>query len=638
MSADLLLRPAATEPVWQRARDDLATLVAGSLATFGGPRSVEVRALGAADEHAPDARRGDEAPADSAALIVHLTGHEAVVGPLAGDEGHACPRCLARRWQALRPRELRDALELGGPSRAAGEPAVATTFVADHLAAVVAAHTTTAGPASVYRVDLDRLLVLHHSLLPDPECPDCAAPPGGDRPMRLRPTPKRHPDDFRVTDLLDLDLPLDGLTNPVCGAVGAGVVTDLTSVSTAATVGSFTTRSGSYLRQTMWGGHADSYAASVRIGVLEGLERYAGVRVRSGIRTTYASYDDLGDSALDPRACGLYPPAFYDEHPEVDPFDPARPIGWVEGWSLRDDRPLWVPQVLAHYQTPDQRKRFVQSTSSGCATGGCLEEAVYHGLMEEVERDAFLVAWYAGLSLPEIDVCESTRPQTRSMVERLAMYGYDARFLDTRVGFRIPVVTGVAVRRDGGLGTLAVGAGAGLDPEAAVAGALCEIATDAVNLRQRTLKDEARLRAMSLDFDLVAELHDHPLAFGVPEMAVHAGRLLTARTEPLPLATTYGVDLPPLSTDLRDDLAWCLAEVTSQGFDVVVVDQTLPEQRRLGLATVNVTVPGLVPIDFGWDRQRALHHPRVRTAPHTAGLLDHDLTDADLHRVPHPFP
>ena len=63
-----------------------------------------------------------------------------------------------------------------------------------------------------------------------------------------------------------------------------------------------------------------------------------------------------------------------------------------------------------------------------------------------------------------------------------------------------------------------------------------------------------------------------------------------------------------------------------------------PEQRRLGLATVNVTVPGLVPIDFGWDRQRALHHPRVRTAPHAAGLLDHDLTDADLHRVPHPFP
>ena len=48
------------------------------------------------------------------------------------------------------------------------------------------------------------------------------------------------------------------------------------------------------------------------------------------------------------------------------------------------------------------------------------------------------------------------------------MYGYEARFFDTRIGFRIPVVTGVAVRRDGGLGALCVGAGASLDPEAAL--------------------------------------------------------------------------------------------------------------------------------------------------------------------------
>lgn len=71
---------------------------------------------------------------------------------------------------------------------------------------------------------------------------------------------------------------------------------------------------------------------------------------------------------------------------------------------------------------------------------------------------------------------------------------------------------------------------------------------------------------------------------------------------------------------------------------MIVVDQTLPEQRRLGLVTVNVIVPGLVPIDFGWDRQRALHLARVRIAPHVAGLRDRPLADADLHRVPHPFP
>jgi ribosomal protein S12 methylthiotransferase accessory factor len=414
------------------------------------------------------------------------------------------------------------------------------------------------------------------------------------------------------------------------------LVTDLASVTTAATAGGFTTRSGTYLRLTHWGGHAESYAHSTRIGILEGLERYAGIRARTGAARVVAALDDLGEDALDPRECGLYPTEFYANHPEVEPFDAARPIGWVRGHSLRDGRGVLVPEVLAHYQTPDQRRRFVQSTSSGCATGGSMAEAILHGLLEAVERDAFLIAWYAGLSLPELDPSTSRRRETRQMVDRLAMYGYDARFFDTRIDLPIPVVTAVAVRRDGGLGAMCVGGGASPDPEAALAGALCEIATDAVNLRRRTIDDEDRLRAMSTDFDLVAELHDHPLAFGIPEMAANASRLLAGRG-PAQSLTAYSA-APPLHDDLREDLAWCVEQVTGRGFDVVVVDQTLPEQRRLGLVTVNVIVPGLVPIDFGWDRQRALHLPRVRTAPQAAGLHHRPLEDADLHRVPHPFP
>ena len=103
---------------------------------------------------------------------------------------------------------------------------------------------------------------------------------------------------------------------------------------------------------------------------------------------------------------------------------------------------------------------------------------------------------------------------------------------------------------------------------------------------------------MSQDFDLVAELHDHPLAYGIPEMAAPRGP--PARPAPHePLSARRGVRPPPAPPPCRPTCAttwrWCLGELTAQGFDVIVVDQTLPEQRRLGLATVNVIVPGLVP-------------------------------------------
>jgi len=49
-------------------------------------------------------------------------------------------------------------------------------------------------------------------------------------------------------------------------------------------------------------------------------------------------------------------------------------------------------------------------------------------------------------------------------------------------------------------------------------------------------------------------------------------------------------------------------------------------------------VPGLVPIDFGWLRQRAPHSSRVRTALREAGLMDRDLRDDEINPAPHPFP
>ena len=62
----------------------------------------------------------------------------------------------------------------------------------------------------------------------------------------------------------------------------------------------------------------------------------------------------------------------------------------------------------------------MQASSNGCASGGCLVEAIYFGLMEVVERDAFLLAWYGGLALAEIDPVSGAGRRPGSMVDRLA--------------------------------------------------------------------------------------------------------------------------------------------------------------------------------------------------------------------------
>ncbi|MEV7298190.1 TOMM precursor leader peptide-binding protein [Streptomyces clavifer] len=654
MHAETVARPGRADPPREAAaRAESARRFAGALrealeeVRTGPAPAPAVGALGVRDAYTAPAASREHVP-------VRLYGRQVLVGPWpAAGRDAGCGTCLERRWQGVRSVPLREGLELGSGTRSVAPWPYATPFAATAVAALMAAVAEEAARPDadgapypeVHLLDLDAMTVRRHPLVPDPECPACGAP-GPDTAegaaLTLRPAPKYRPGAFRVRRVEDYRLPVDAFANPHWGALGPSVICDVASTTTSATVGCFSTRSGAYLRETFWGGHADSYAHSLRIGVLEGLERYAGMRARGRTTGLVASLDDLGPDAVDPRLTGLYSEDFYRANPRVRPFTPDREIPWVWGWSLRDARPRPVPEILAYYHAPGLENRFVQESSNGCASGGSPEEAVYFGLMEVVERDAFLLAWYGQVPLTEIDPATSARPGTRHMVDRLAMYGYRARFFDTRVSFPVPVVTAVAERLDGGIGRMCFGAGAGLDPESALDSALCEIATDSVNLVGRTRRDETRLRALAQDFDQVTSLHDHPLVYGVPEMGAHADFLLR-QPDPRPAVDVAGLRWPDatgaaVSPDLREDLVRAVGAVTAAGFDVVVVDQTLPEQRALGLHTVKVLVPGLVPIDFGWSRQRARHMPRTRTALREAGLRGTDLTADGLNPAPHPFP
>ncbi|MGI5446847.1 TOMM precursor leader peptide-binding protein [Streptomyces sp. CA-243310] len=647
-----MTRSALVDGLGVEAAGRFADLLRRSLDALGGP-PVRLSVLGVQDAFAgpggsspvTDDASESAAEASPGAVPVWLYGHQAVVGPVVRHAGGAgCPHCLERRWQGVRSVALRDALELGGGTRPAGEWPYAHAFAADVLAALVAGVGSGAGGGlfpEVRVLDLRTGTVRRHPLVPDPECPVCAVPVV-DVPRSLEPAPavKYRPGVFRTRRVEEYGIDVGAFANPLCGALGPSLVQDVSSTSTSATIGCFSMRSGDYLRETFWGGHTDSFERSALVGVLEGLERYAGMRARSRVTNVRGSLSEFAGRAVDPREVGLYDSDFHRDNPRVRPFDPDREIPWVWGWSLRDREPRLVPEILTYYHAPGLENRFVQESSNGCASGGSLAEACYFGLMEVVERDAFLLAWYGRRRLPEIDPTTSTRASTRAMVDRLALYGYRARFFDTRVDFPIPVVTAVAERFDGGLGRMCFGAGAGLDPESALDSALCEIATDAVNLAGRTERDEARLRAMAADFDLVTALHDHPLVYGVPEMGRHADFLLRGPRDrpPAPVSDLYWSDASGggVSADVREDLDRCVGAVTGAGFDVVVVDQTLPEQRALGLHTVSVLVPGLLPIDFGWSRQRALGMSRLRGFTRPSG--SHDGTPGDFNPAPHPFP
>ncbi|HST67797.1 MAG TPA: TOMM precursor leader peptide-binding protein [Mycobacteriales bacterium] len=412
---------------------------------------------------------------------VHVTGSSVLIGPWGVDGTGPCGRCLAVRWQRLRTRSERDALETGRDRFAAGDWPVLPDWCLDAVAAVRAALDGRPGPgpglAYVTEVDLATLTVRTVTLLAEPLCSCAEVVPAAVVPApvpALRSRPKTAAGGFRLRPAADYPLPLDALANPVCGALGAGTWLDVTSPTTAPVAGTVFMRGYAGLNDVTWSGQANSYAASRALAFLEGLERYAGTHRRRPGPPLVAALADLGDTALDPRTCGVYSDRTYAEDPAVSPFDPDRPIPWVQGFSLTHGRPVLVPARLVHYSAGVAADNFVFECSNGCATGSCLEEAALFGLLELIERDAFLLGWYGGARLTEIDLDTVPAGAVRTMRQRAELLGYDVHAFDNRADLAPPVVTALAVRRDGGVGTLAFAAASTVDPVAAVEGAVCE--------------------------------------------------------------------------------------------------------------------------------------------------------------------
>ncbi|WP_327002299.1 TOMM precursor leader peptide-binding protein [Dactylosporangium sp. NBC_01737] len=600
-----------------------------------GGRAPAVVTLGAADlTNEPDAARRH--------ANVHLSAGTVVIGPWGGPEGPdaACGHCFGVRWQRMRGRTERDALETGRHLTAVGAWPELPPYLVDavwHLFRAIAERPPTAGrfldPDSrglcrVTSMDLGSLRTVTVPVLPEPLCPSCGRVEA-DLPTRWsapQHRPKPAPHRYRLHGARDYRLPVGALVNPVSGAIGAGALMNPAMPTTSPVTGGVFIRGYAGLLDVAWSGHAAGFGDSLRLAYLEGLERYAGTHRRRAGPPLLAAYADVADRALDPARCGVYADETYDADPLVQRFDPFRPIPWVWGHVAGTGEPIMVPRRLCFYSSGAPGDNFVLSSSNGCATGSCLEEAVLYGLLELIERDAFLLAWYARQPLRRIDLGSCASAHIRAMTDRATLAGYEVLAFDNRTDLTVPVVTTLAVRHDGGRGLLAFAAGAHLDPAQAVAAALSETLSYIPVKARTTHRRRAQLDAMAEDYALVQTVHDHADLFGLPRMREHAADYLADR--PLEsMREIYGAPGAP-THDLLQDLRRVLDELHGKGFDVIVVDQTTPEQHAMGLRTVCTIVPGLLPIDFGWLRQRALGMPRLLRR----------LAGGEPRLVPHPFP
>ncbi|MEV5029564.1 TOMM precursor leader peptide-binding protein [Paenibacillus sp. LPE1-1-1.1] len=569
---------------------------------------------------------------------------EGIIGPLVVSGTAGCSGCAdLRRLMAGNDRKEMWEIQEQHYMHGGTSPDIWSSSIGLlHMAHVIAAEVRRVLAGSVAQTE-NRLMLIHlqtlnsslHFFLPDPLCPICGQvtkDSAAASQIKLQPSPKVSENSYRSRSMTELKgLLADDYLDARTGFLN-GKMIDLLSPFADASINLplFSGDEGC-------AGRTHSYADSEMTAILEGLERYCGMSPRGKQTAVHDSYRNLKDQALNPVLVGVHEKEMY-ERPDFPfrPFDPARPIDWVWGYSFLQERPILVPELLAYYSSGCGHG-FVYETSNGCALGGSLEEAIFYGIMEVVERDSFLMTWYAQLQLSPLDPYSAGDLELNLMIERLREVAmYDVYLFNSTMEHGIPSVWAIAKNRTDTGVNLICAAGAHPDPVRAAKGAIHELSGMMLSLNEKLEENREQYEQMLHDPFLVRQMDDHSMLYSLKQSEERLHFLLQNGRPCL----TFEEAFKPKAkhADLTDDLKDVLHALRELSLDVIVVDQTTPETLRNSLHCVKVLIPGMLPMTFGQHLVRLTGLERVMRVPAELGYAKKPLSPDQLNAYPHPFP
>jgi ribosomal protein S12 methylthiotransferase accessory factor len=246
---------------------------------------------------------------------------------------------------------------------------------------------------------------------------------------------------------------------------------------------------------------------------------------------------NLDGSVINPEEFCLAPDSQYA---------PGRSIDWVWGFSLTRGALVQVPANLVYcpYSASGPAVNIAWPDSNGLAAGNCIEEAILHGVLEVIERDAVVINESNRVDPEALGIDGASDALLAAQVD-LRRLGFDVSYglLETD----LPVeVFSAFVQSSRHADDCAVAFGCHLDPNIGLARAL----TESVQLLPPSANHETWLRSESKGRHSRNATRNPSVRLG---------------------------DFPNLASgDLKQDIEWCVDALSKIGSEVVVVDLSDP--------------------------------------------------------------
>lgn len=573
-------------------------------------------------------------------MLVKPAGALLWLGPIFVPGKTGCWQCLAQRLRGNR--EVESFLENKGKSGPfpVSLATLSSTFesalnlAAVHAARFIVCKSNPELESKVITLDVHTLTTKSHELVKRPQCSACGNPQRYSQgmPIELEHQQKTFIEDggHRSTSPEITFKKYEHHISPI-----TGVVTNLTPLTEAvesplkvyAAGHNFAMKNDSlyFLRDGLRSKSAGKGMTDVQArtsALCEAIERYCGV-FRGEEPRRKATYKELRAAAIHPNLCMNYSDRQYAERWQwlargsrfqivPLPFDENVSIDWTPIWSMRDKDFKYLPTSYCYYGYPNPEPQFFcWADSNGNAAGNTIEEAIYQGFLELVERDSICLWWYSRVQRPAVDLDSLDEPYIRSLKAYYASINREFWVLDLTADLKIPTFAAVTRRLDHPVEDIVIGFGAHLDARVGILRAITEMnqfIPAVLKQREDGSTEYAFHDRDSINWWQTATLANQPYLHPAATKAKKAS------------------DYPQLcSHNVSDDLLKCIRIAEDLGMETLVLDQTRPD---VGLKVVKVIVPRM---RHFWAR---FAPGRLYDVPVKLGWLAHPLTEDQLNPIP----
>lgn len=305
--------------------------------------------------------------------------------------------------------------------------------------------------------------------------------------------------------------------------------------------------------------------------IMESIERYCSeYKAEDRHRLIWAPFDELRKKhlVLDPRDLILSP---------FSEYSPKEPFFWVEGFDLISGEIVLVPSCSVFHPFHEDTCTMISTHTNGVASGNTMEEAVLHGLLEVIERDALSIVKCCGHQRERV-IIEPVEDNNFlfSIQSSFLRADIDLTLYDYTSDLGIPVIAARAQDMVDVDMMPMDGFGAHLDPRVAAARAMMEVATT---------------RALLIHRFGVHQLREAPIPYLEPELYSDVEETATI---------TLGEMGIGFSQDIHTDILAILNRLRDKGLEKVIVVNLTKE--GIGVPTVRVIVAGAEV--FAFDKSR----------------------------------